>query len=190
MPPKIKYTKDDVVDAAFEVIRGCGLNCLSARRIAKKLGSSTAPVYASFETMAELEMEVVKRIEALLLEYSARPYTDRVFLNLGIGMAVFARDERQLYRALFLERSEFKGIIHDLMAHFKQDMVKDQRFVQMSESERGALLEQIAMVTQGLASLICVGLCEDDSNEYIEATLLGIGAAVIDAALKRSKSQS
>jgi len=189
MPPRAKYTKEDLIGAAFEVVRDGGLNCLSARRIAQKLDSSTAPVYASFKTMAELQMEVVKRIGALLLDYTARQYTDEVFLNIGIGMAVFAREERELYRALFMEQGEFKEIINDLMAHFRNDMVKDERLAALSEQERGDLLEQVAVVTHGLASLICVGLCDDDSNESIANTLKGIGASVISAAIERSRNK-
>ncbi len=53
MPPKIKYTRDEVIGAALSVVEEIGLNSLTARNVAFKLDSSTAPVYNHFATMDE-----------------------------------------------------------------------------------------------------------------------------------------
>ena len=102
-------------------------------------------------------------------------------------MASFARDEKQFYRALFLERGEFKEIINDFLDNLKRNLVKDVRLVSLTELERGALLEKMAIVTHGLASMICIGICEDESTEYIEGVLSGIGTCVIKGALEQSE---
>jgi len=54
MPRKTVYTKDDVIRAACDLVEECGLSCLTARAVANKLHSSTAPVYSNFNTMDEL----------------------------------------------------------------------------------------------------------------------------------------
>ena len=51
MPPKVTFTKEDVIQAAFEIVQKRGVKLFTARRIAKKLKSSTAPVYSHFKSM-------------------------------------------------------------------------------------------------------------------------------------------
>jgi len=54
MPPKVKVTKEMVMQASFEVIRTYGHENLSARTIAEYLGCSTQPVLYSFKTVDEI----------------------------------------------------------------------------------------------------------------------------------------
>ena len=39
MPPKPKFTKEEIVFAAKEIVREKGLSALTAREVAEKLGS-------------------------------------------------------------------------------------------------------------------------------------------------------
>ncbi|MCP4704527.1 MAG: TetR/AcrR family transcriptional regulator, partial [candidate division Zixibacteria bacterium] len=71
MPPKVKYTKNDVIEAAFVITEKKGLNNLTARSIANQLGSSTAPVYMHFESMDELTLEIVRKIKVMLLDFTS-----------------------------------------------------------------------------------------------------------------------
>ena len=50
MPPKVKVTKDMVIDAAFEIAREAGAENINARTVAKKLNCSTQPVMYHFAT--------------------------------------------------------------------------------------------------------------------------------------------
>jgi AcrR family transcriptional regulator len=188
MPPKTVFTKDDVVTAAFEVVQQQGIKALTAREVAKKLKSSTAPVYSNFESMKLLEREVIKKARDLNLEYMTRPYTKRVFLNMGVGYAIFAREQCSLFRALYLEKSEHKDILDDLEESMRKEMGKDPRFSSLSDQERFSLLDKMRIFTHGLATMICVGLSEDDSDEYIIKTLVDVGSAVITATFKRKQS--
>ena len=40
MPKKKKFQKEEIVDAAYEIVKMHGLNQLNARRLAKKLNCS------------------------------------------------------------------------------------------------------------------------------------------------------
>lgn len=44
MPPKVKITKEMIIDAAFEIARSEGAENINARTVSKKLGCSTQPV--------------------------------------------------------------------------------------------------------------------------------------------------
>jgi hypothetical protein len=101
---KIFYTSEAIVEVAFGLTREKGWGAVSARSIAKKLGSSTMPIYSTLKSMEEIERLVRKRAESLFSEYQHRPYTDNPAQNLAIGYVAFARDEKNLFRFLYVDR--------------------------------------------------------------------------------------
>lgn len=186
MPPPINFTKDQVLQAAFDLAEKQGMRVLSARNVAKQLQSSTAPVYSCFSSIDALKREVLKKAETLLTEYIKTSYTDRVFLNMGVGIALFARDHRELYRTLFLEKNEFKDLVNGILSSMKDWIREDHRFTEMPVEDRNTMVDKMWIFTHGLATLICVGLVEEDSQAYITNTLDEVGTVVIGAALAAS----
>ena len=53
MPPKAKFTKQQIVDAALEIFRDEGMEKLTSRNLGKKLGSSACPIFTVFSGMEE-----------------------------------------------------------------------------------------------------------------------------------------
>ncbi len=190
MAPKIKYTKEEVTNAAVRVVEEGGLNSLTARSVALKLGSSTAPVYQHFATIEELALEVIRLTQKSLLEYTARPYTDRVFLNMGTGIAMFALEHGRLYKALMLEGDSYSDVVREFTDSLESDLVRDTRFTSLTESERHAMLAKMWTFTHGLASLICAGLVKGCDQEYIVNTLVDMGTDVIGAALAKHAKEA
>jgi AcrR family transcriptional regulator len=188
MPPKTKYTRDEVIKAAISVVEENGLNSLTARGVAVRLGSSTAPVYNHFATMDELALSVIREAQRVLLEYTSRTYTDRVFLNMGTGVAMFACEHRRLYRTLLLEGDSYSDVVREFLDTLETQMTKDARFTSLSKSERRVLLLKMWTFTHGLASLICAGLIKDCNQDYIIKTLMDMGSDVIGATLARHKN--
>ena len=45
MPAVRKVSKEQIIDAAVEVLRDDGFSAINARSVAKKLGCSTQPIY-------------------------------------------------------------------------------------------------------------------------------------------------
>ena len=189
MPPKTVFTRDDVVEAAVKVVQDQGIKALTAREVAKRLKSSTAPVYSNFESMRLLGREVIKKAKDLILDYMSRSYTERVFLNMGIGYARFARENCALFRALYLETNDYMDVHQDLQIAMRKQVSKDERFVSLDEKARNSLLDKMAIFTHGLATMICVGLADDSSDEYITKTLIDVGSAVIGAEFARQKQE-
>ena len=48
MPPKPKFTREQLVDAAFELVREQGVDALVARELAKRLNTTTTPIFTFF----------------------------------------------------------------------------------------------------------------------------------------------
>jgi len=100
MPPKQRFFREHVLDAAFAIARDQGVTALTARAVADRMNASTAPVYRSFRAMSELEDAVMERamgtFEAYLME---TPFQDP-FLDTAYGVCQFASDEPYLYHSL------------------------------------------------------------------------------------------
>ena len=100
MPPKQKFSAQDVVEAAFQIVRRNGWKGLSARAIAKELNASTRPVYDYFQSMKHIEKEVVKKALATFVEYISRDRTGDKWLDQALGYVTFAAKEKHLFRCI------------------------------------------------------------------------------------------
>ena len=183
MPPKTRFTREDVLTAAFELVQSEGVKELSTRKVAERLNSSTAPIYSSFGSMTELEKEIILKVRDLLLEYTKRDYTSIAFLNMGVGFVVFGRDQPMLFSSLFLEGNRFKEVVRAFNVSLEERLPGLPVLEGLNEEERKLVLKKMATYSIGLATLACTGLLDDDSDERIIYEMNAMGMDVIDAAL-------
>ncbi len=100
MPPKFKFTKEQIIESAFNLVRRNGWRTLTTRSIAEDLGASARPIYSFFRSMVELEEEVVKKAVNLLHDYMLQPRTGDPWHDHGIGYVMFAMEEKHLFRSI------------------------------------------------------------------------------------------
>jgi AcrR family transcriptional regulator len=105
MPPKFRFTKRELIDAAFNLVRYKGWNTLSTRTLASELESSARPIYSFFKSMDDLEEELVKMSYDLLYEYMIRKRTGDLWIDHGIGYVIFAQEEKHLYIGINNEKN-------------------------------------------------------------------------------------
>ena len=110
MPPKVKVTKEDIMNTAVEIIRQSGPQSINARTIAAKLNCSTQPIFSNFATMEELRLAVVEKADTLCQEYMRREVESGAFpAYKASGMAYirFAKEEKELFKLLYMcDRSD------------------------------------------------------------------------------------
>jgi AcrR family transcriptional regulator len=179
MPPSEKCSSADVVKAAIQVIEKEGIGALTARRVATEAGVSTAPVYRNFESMEALAAEAMKGVRDRLLAYTTAEYTPVPFLNMGTGIALFAKEHPRLYQALFLETDRFEEVVKGFLEVLTENMKLDPRFTSLERKHRLRLLDMMWTYTHGLASLIAVGLARESSREAIIRSLQTVGQSII-----------
>ena len=178
MPPSRTTQPYQIVEAAVAIIRKSGLASLSARRIAVELGTSTQPVYHSMGSMANVSREVMMHIRSMARDEMRVERTDRHFLNIGMGFAIFARKEPKLFKAFHLD-NPFPELIEELFDDLKESLLEDVRFAQIPESTRITLLDTMWTYTLGLSIQICYDRLDSPSDELIYSKLDGTGTAVI-----------
>ena len=95
---KVKFTRENIINATYELMKQDGIRNISARKIAKKLKGSTAPIYAHFSNLEILKEEIIEIAKSNFSKYITKEYTDRKMLNVAMGIALFAREENELFK--------------------------------------------------------------------------------------------
>ena len=105
MPPKVKITKDEIVTVTLDLLRREGEDAMNARSIASALGCSTQPVFSNFASMDELQYAVLNAAYEfyhgfLMREVASGAYPP--YKAYGMAYIRFAREEKQLFKVLFM----------------------------------------------------------------------------------------
>jgi len=178
-PKEITFDRKTVLDAATALVRRKGWEALTARGIAAALGSSVAPVYSAFGSMESLQRETLREARRMLHEKAIAAYTEAAFLNIGVGLVVFARDETNLFSALFLRRHTHQDILADFLSSTLERMKADPFLKRLSDVSLRKLLANIEMYTVGLATSIAFGKRKDSSTASIIQSLRNAGNMMI-----------
>jgi len=180
-PKKTAFTRDIVLTAALNVVRRQGWDALTARSIADGLGASVAPVYSAFGSMDSLLRQTLKEIRRLLQEYTSRTYSDIPFLDIGVGIVSFARDEPMLFRALFHTPHGFRDIVDGVNISILSWMKTDVQLGLLSDASRERLCDNIGFYTMGLAADVAAGWVKAVSTDNIVRRLKNMGNIVMFA---------
>jgi AcrR family transcriptional regulator len=178
-PRETTFKRGAILEAGLALVRERGWEALTARGIAERLKASVAPVYSAFGSMRALEREILQEARRLLDEKMAVRYTDGAFLNIGVGMVVFARDESQLFGSLFHTRHNHPDIVDAILSSILASMKADPFLRLLSDASLERLLHNLELYTLGLAAAIVYGRREDSSTENIVRLLMNAGNILI-----------
>ena len=58
MPPKPKFSREEIVQAALKIVSEKGVEALTAKELGQALGSSARPIFTVFKNMKEVQDQV------------------------------------------------------------------------------------------------------------------------------------
>lgn len=112
MPPKCKFTREEIINAALDITREEGINGVTARAVGAKLNSSPKVIFNLFKNMDELQDEVMKSANELynsFLETDMKNGKNPPYKSSGMAYIRFAKEEKELFKLLFMrDRSSEK----------------------------------------------------------------------------------
>lgn len=183
MPPRVKFTKEEIVEAALRVTREGGIDSLTARSLAAKLGASTRPMFTYFETVDELKHEVHEAAKGIYKTYIERGLAEPVpFLGVGQNTIRFAREEPELFRLLFLQKPDgADGGAAEALA-FSQDLVRDSimGIYKMDAYEADCYYRNLWLIAFSFCAMIAAGECPY-TDEQMSAMFTEVSLAVCKA---------
>ena len=183
MPRNAQFTAEDVVTAAFELVREKGLPGLSAPAVADKMGCSTMPIYSHFKNMQALEDAVIQKSWNLVMEYQAKHYTGDVWVDQAIGYVLFARNERNLFKGMLAGRNEkLQYEMHQKHWQYLAEHLENyDSFSNLDEEERTRIRYARAMLSQGVATSPNTGINKIivENDEILAGFLTTVSRALL-----------
>jgi len=190
MPPKKKFSKEQIVDKAFEIAKTEGIDSITARRIAEELKCSVAPIYFNFKDIDDLKKAVVRKIFELTRKLAQKTYTGDQFLDIGIASLKFAKDYSVLFRELVLTKNKYMDDYdQELGNDIIGEIIKEKELSQFSEEEVGIIFLKMRIFQLGLSVMVANELLPEVFDEEKQIELLkSAGEDVIQSTrLKKQK---
>lgn len=170
MPPKAKFTKEEIVAAALRVVESEGIEALTARTLASELGSSPRPIFTVFDGMDDVVEEVNKRANVIYGDYVKNGLEERLaFRGVGLAYIRFARERPRLFRLLFMqerkERPNVESVLRGIEEHYEQIMasIVDEYHINTEKAEE--LYLNLWIFLHGIAVMTVTEVCKFDEEQ-------------------------
>lgn len=175
MPPKQKFTREEMIACALSIVREDGISALTARSLGAKLGSSSRPVFTVFRNMDEVRGEVLTAARQIYNGYVRKGLASvPAFKGVGMQYVQFAIGEPKLFQLLFMAEQEeplsLSGVLSVIDSNHAeiQNAAGQQYGLSSGAAER--LYQHLWIYTHGIAVLCATGVChfsEDEINQMI-----------------------
>ena len=173
MPPKAKFTKEEIVATALAIVKEQGIEALTARSLAKELDSSARLIFTVFSSMDEVQAEVRNAAMKVFESYAetAAEYTP-AFKQIGIQMIQFANREPKLFQLLYMQEHNDSKCFEEHLKYLGDTgelclTVLEQEYA-LTRKEALALFKQVWIFTYGICVLCATGACRFGEAEIQE----------------------
>lgn len=164
MPPKPKFTREEVASVAFAMIKEGGVSALTARDLGARMGTSARPIFTLFKNMEDVKQAAralaVKEFMVYLSDY--QEYTP-AFKRIGMMIVSYGIHEPELFKLLFLQEHpqgvSFTESLKDLNGMDETCVQLVMRDYGLTEGEARLLFEQMWTHALGLGTMCAMGVC-------------------------------
>jgi len=179
MPPKAKFTREEIIEAAFRIARADGFDKITARELGKRLGSSARPIFTVFESMEEVKTEVIARAKELYRQYVAKGLQkENAFEGVGVAYITFAIEEPKLFALLFMNagpvpdtkevQTDVNAILPVIDASYEEILRSVQEPNALSREAADRIYQHLWTYTHGIATMCATRLCSYTMEEIID----------------------
>ena len=173
MPPKAKYTREEIIEIAYQMARENGIESVVARELGKKLGTSSSPIFTAFKNMEELQLAVrdraMQEFESFIKD--ALNYTP-AFKYVGVKMVQFSMQEPKLFQLLYMREHEesqnYEGLVYELGDTVDICLDVMQKDYALTRAEADLLFRQVWLHTFAICVLAANKVCRFTPEEISE----------------------
>lgn len=165
MPPKPKFTRAEIVNAAFEITRETGIDSVAARTLGARLGATTSPIFTFFSNMDELKRAVYDKAKHVCLDYlrCCLDFTP-AFKEFGLRYVRFAVEEPHLYRLLFGSHPLYATRAAEMMKEYAEltdQLLPDIRTqFSLTAEDAAELFQHMLTYASGIIVSVANGYCD------------------------------
>jgi len=168
MPPKPKFTKEELIQAALELAKEGGLEAIVARNLGKKLDTAPSTIFTHFSSVEEIRQAVVEEARALYngyVEQGLRMVPP--MKGFGVQYIRFAMEESNLYAILFMnKRDDFQYV--DFIVdegHYERVITAAEKDFALSRQQAEYLYHNMWAYAHGIAVMSATGVCKFSVEE-------------------------
>lgn len=170
MPPKAKFSREQIIDAAIDIVREDGFDALTSRALGTKLGSSARPIFTVFQNMEEVQQEVIITAKQKYREYISKGLSqDLAFKGVGMEYILFSINEPKLFQLLFMtEQSQIPDltVVLPLIDDSNEQILRSiQSGYEIDKSSAEILYRHLWIYTHGIATLCATNMCHFTDEE-------------------------
>ncbi len=170
MPPKFKFTREQIVSVALYLLRRGGSSAVTARAIGEELCSSPKVIFSLFRDMGELRGEVVAAAKEVYTSYvkEGLKFTPP-FKGVGISYIKFASEEPQLFRLLFMDENgtspRLDDVLNILESNYDIIIESIETSYGMTRETAADLYRHLWIYSHGIATLTATKVCVFTADE-------------------------
>lgn len=169
MPPKPRFTREQVAEAAYQMIKEGGISALTARDLGSRLGTSARPVFTLFKNMDEVKQAArelaLKDFMAYLNDYRE---DEPDFKQIGMKIVSYGIHEPELFKLLFLQEHPHVGFAQSLKDVGDLDEICIRivmRDYGLNREEATLMFQQMSINALGLGIACAMSLCDFSEDE-------------------------
>lgn len=183
MPPRAKFTREEIIKAALCIVEGEGFDCLTARSLAVKLGSSPRPIFTVFESMEEVQGEVISCARRIYEHYEDEGMDgEHAFKGSGTGYIRFAAEHPKLFQLLFMKEQpsipNIDSVLISIDNYYEKILNSIQSEYGFGRETAKDIYLHMWIYSHGIATLIATKVCSF-SEEEISEMLTDVCAGII-----------
>ncbi len=165
MPPKQKFSKQEMIMAALEITRRDGISALTARGLGAELDSSSRPIFTVFQNMDEVQNEIMLAAKALYNQYVAKGLAEpNPFKGVGMAYIQFAINEPKLFHLLFMTENRAAPELTDVLSIIDENSSRILEAVQkeygLDAAKARKVYQYLWIFTHGIATLCATKVCQ------------------------------
>ena len=173
MPPKAKFTKEEIISAALSIVERDGAQALTARSLGKELGSSARPIFTIFESMNDLSRAVHERANAVYGNFVEQGLKeDLAFRGVGKAYIRFAAERPRLFQLLFMQEQaalpDKTKVLSMIEEHYEEILTSIEQGYGTSRETALDLYFHLWVYSHGIAVLIATKVCAFSEEQITE----------------------
>ncbi|MBQ8134738.1 MAG: TetR/AcrR family transcriptional regulator [Clostridia bacterium] len=188
MPPKAKFTKEEIINAGLAILRERDISSVTAREIGKYLGSSARPIFTVFDNMGEVIDGIEDKAREIYSEYVCLGLqNDIAFKGVGQAYISFAINEPKLFQLLFMREQSSDIALSEILPEIDDNYLAILKSITdqypVSTDDAVILYRHLWIYSHGIATLCATSMCHF-TGEEISIMLTEVFKALLTERLK------
>ena len=193
MPPKPKFTREELIQAALELAREGGLEAIVARNLGKKLDTAPSTIFTHFNSVEDIRQAVIEAARELYNGYVEKGLR-MVPPMKGFAMQYirFAMEESNLYSVLFMnKRDDFKYVDFIISeGHYEKMITAAQDNFSLDRQQAEFVYHNMWAYAHGIAVMSATGVCQFSLEEISQMLGMACRSFLIGMRVPRDEREN